>query len=254
MTSQKATDHEPSGTAVTLFFVGIIVSPILTWAFDVSGIWWGLSWLITGLALAAALIPESTAAILLVTGIVTSPILTWGFEVSGWWWGLSWLITGYSLAVLLIKDSAVAAAVATGTVVASILTWGFDVSPWIWGLSWLMTGALLLGFFVDEGDSWSAGLAFKGGAVGVTILALVIVATGSDNGSSRSGRSSQGFTSSESDCIQYAAMQYTEAYNTNNCRRTLGRNNCATLATAIQVRRENGQDTSALTRQHSAQC
>ncbi|MDE2987791.1 MAG: hypothetical protein OXT70_07015 [Chloroflexota bacterium] len=49
-------------------------------------------------------------------------------------------------------------------------------------------------------------------------------------------------------------MQYTEAYDTNNCRQILGSGHCAVLATAIDWRRENGQDTSKLVRMYSTQC
>ena len=44
-----------------------------------------------------------------------------------------------------------------------------------------------------------------------------------------------------SDCVQFMASQHTEALATNGCRAVLGTDWCATIATAMEWRVDNGQ-------------
>lgn len=135
--------------------------------------------------------------VIFVIGIIVSPILTWAFDLSGWLWGTSWLLTGLSLAIMLFDDSLSAGFIAVGIVAAPLLTWGFDVSPWLWGMAWLSTGTLILSAMKFE-------YAPQAGILGFIVMAIGIIASSDSQ-------------ATWGDCIQYAAMEYREAYQTNNC-------------------------------------
>ncbi len=143
-------------------------------------------------------------------GIIVSPTLTWAFDVSGWLWGASWLVTGFSLGLALFDGEVAAAGIATGIVASPILTWGFDVPEVIWLGAWAITGTMILGAFVSAETALAAGL------LGFTVLAILVTVVGvgdRDNGT----RSEHGFTREESDCLQYRAMGYREAFHNNDC-------------------------------------
>ena len=106
-----------------------------------------------------------------------------------------------------------------GFVVSAVLNWVVDVGPWVYGIAWTLTGASMIAFFASQKDTETAAHRAKvdlglesasrtdgqpgssglvpgavAAGVGIIILAIVVVAGGSDgsstgNAASRAARS-----------------------------------------------------------------
>lgn len=276
---------------VVLFLVGLIVSPILTWAFDLSAWIWGGAWLVTGVSML-------------------------GMQESGVDW--NWAIPGAAIGAFILAmvivftggddhpashapmsdvqatqksestsnaaparsstrssshssaggASAGGSSAGNSSSTTSSQSWSDEVDALGDCYDYMDaadTSALARnGCRAILADDWCASLEIsisyrreiRQHTQGLEGLWDRDCGSREDSSAvdSAAGTSSSGFTDAESDCIQYAAMQYTEAYNANNCRQVLGSGHCAVLATAIDWRRGSGQHTSKLERMYSAQC